>query len=103
MSRDGARQAAQLLRTHLASVGAPDRRAQISTIATLIYSDRLNQPPIYPDDPNAIDEVITRFSDILGDHLDLAAVMLSATAGMLNTAPAELLDQVVAAWLGGYD
>jgi hypothetical protein len=80
MNRDGVRQAAQVLRTHVTSLGAHDHLAQVATVASLVYADRLNQPPIYPGDPNTVEEVSTRFSEILGDHLDLAAIILSAAA-----------------------
>ena len=50
MKRDGVRQAAQVLRTHVTSLGARDHLAQVATVASLVYADRLNQPPIYPGD-----------------------------------------------------
>ncbi|MEV0271496.1 hypothetical protein AB0H43_22185 [Hamadaea sp. NPDC050747] len=75
----------------------------MSMVASLVYADRLNEPPIYPTDPDAIEEVVARYSDILGDHLDLGAVILSAAAGMLDVDPEQLLDRIVAERLGGYD
>lgn len=102
MNRDGVRQAAQVLRTHVTSLGASDHLAQVSTVASLVYADRLNQPPIYPGDSNTVEEVSTRFSEILGDHLDLAAIILSATGGMLNISPVRLLDEIVVTRLGSY-
>jgi hypothetical protein len=102
MNRDGVRQAAQVLRTHVTSLGAHDHLAQVSTVASLVYADRLNQPPIYPGDPNTVEEVSTRFSEILGDHLDLAAIILSAAGGMLDINPVRLLDEIVVTRLGSY-
>ena len=100
MNRDGVRQAAQVLRTHVTSLGAHDHLAQVATVASLVYADRLNQPPIYPGDPNTVEEVSTRFSEILGDHLDLAAIILSGAGGMLNISPVGLLDEIVVTRLG---
>ena len=57
MNRDGLQQAAQVLRTHASSFGAHDHRAQVATVASLVYADRLNQPPIYPGDPETVEEV----------------------------------------------
>jgi hypothetical protein len=102
MKRDGVRQAAQVLRTHVTSLGARDHLAQVATVASLVYADRLNQPPIYPGDPNTVEEVSTRFGEILGDHLDLAAIILSAAGGMLNISPVRLLDEIVVTRLGSY-
>ena len=102
MNRDGVRQAAQVLRTHVTSLGAHDHLAQVSTVASLVYADRLNQPPIYPGDPNTVEEVSTRFGEILGDHLDLAAIILSGAGGMLNISPVRLLDEIVVTRLGSY-
>jgi hypothetical protein len=102
MNRDGVRQAAQVLRTHVTSLGARDHLAQVATVASLVYADRLNQPPIYPGDPNTVEEVSTRFSEILGDHLDLAAIILSGAGGMLNISPVGLLDEIVVTRLGSY-
>ena len=93
---------AQVLRTHVTSLGARDHLAQVATVASLVYADRLNQPPIYPGDPNTVEEVSTRFSEILGDHLDLAAIILSSAGGMLNTDPVRLLDEIVVTRLGSY-
>jgi hypothetical protein len=102
MNRDGARQAAQVLRTHVTSLGAHDHLAQVATVASLVYADRLNQPPIYPGDPNTVEEVSTRFSESLGDQLDLAAIILSGAGGMLNISPVRLLDEIVVTRLGSY-
>jgi hypothetical protein len=102
MNRDGLRQAAQVLHTHASSFGVHDHRAQVATVASLVYADRLNQPPIYPGDPETVEEVSTRFSEILADHLDLATIILSAAGGMLDISPVRLLDEIVVTRLGGY-
>jgi hypothetical protein len=103
MTCNGLRQAAQVLRTHLATLPAADRAAQLSAMANLIYADRLNQPPIDPNDPDALDQICQRFSDIVADHLDLEAAILTAAAQATDRPPLELLDQIVTAHLGGYD
>jgi NAD(P)-dependent dehydrogenase (short-subunit alcohol dehydrogenase family) len=101
-NRGGMRQAAQVLRTHVTSLGAHHHLAQVSTVASLVYADRLNQPPIYPGDPNMVEDVSARFGEILGDHLDLAAIILSGAGGMLNISPVRLLDEIVVTRLGSY-
>jgi hypothetical protein len=102
MHIDRTRQAAQVLRTYLVTMGAPDQARQTSAIASLIYAERLNDPPIYPGDPDAIDTVCDRFGDILTDNLDLAVLILADAARTIGVSPAELLDRIVARHLGRY-
>lgn len=99
---DGLRQAAQLLRTHVVSLPEADRADQLSVIASLLYADRLNDPPIHPDDPDAIGEVCQRFSDIIADHLHLATLLLVYAARVQGVAPHRLFDEIVHRQLGGY-
>lgn len=91
-----------MLRTYLVTLGAPDRARQTSAIASLIYAERLNQPPIYPSDPNPVETVCDRFGDILTDNLDLAVLILADAARATGMTPTGLLDRIVEQNLGGY-
>lgn len=102
MSLDTIRQAAQVLRTYLAATGQPDRAQQTSAIASLVYASRLNEPPIYPGDSDALDQVCDRYGDILTDYLALSAVILADAAADHRTTTTALLDHIVDRHLNGY-
>ncbi len=102
MDVERTRQAAQVLHTYLVTMGAPDQARQTSAIASLIYAERLNDPPIYPDDPDAIDTVCDRFGLILTDSLNLALLILLDAARTAGSSPTQFLDGIVERHLGGY-
>lgn len=104
MSGSGLRQAAEVVRVYLATLPSDRHGTELSALVNLIYQDRLNTPPLDRSDTEAaIQQICQRFSDILADHLLLATVLLSITAKATGRAQDQVLEDIIAFNLRGYD
>jgi hypothetical protein len=104
MSKSGVKQAAEVLGVYLTTAWSDQRDAELSAMVNLIYQDRLNSPPLDPSDPQAaLEQTCERFSGIIADHLQLGTLLLSITAKATGRAPDQILADVIAFHLRGYD